>query len=233
MWSERNMVGFDTETTGINPLQDRIVTVSLIEVKDDQVIKHYWLANPGIEIPARATEVHGITTELAQSQGRPSKEVLSEVAEILTQYAKAECPLVAFNASFDFTLLEAELARHNLPTLKERLGNIAPVLDPFLLDKTYDKYRRGKRNLASVAQHYGVWDDDDFHNAEADVLATLRILGAILRKYPEIAHTDFTQLMQAQEATSLETSRYFQNLAQQRGEKYDNLVGWPIGEYVQ
>lgn len=229
-WPLRPIVGFDTETTGIDPYDDRLVTASIVVVEGDSVKTHYWLADPEVDIPARAEAVHGISTEKAQKEGEPAKKVLNEVAQLLHLHMEQMHPIVAFNAAYDLTLIEQELERHDLPMLRERLGRpIAPVLDPFMLDKTVDKYRRGKRNLETVAQFYGVWADDDFHNAEADVLATLRVLGALLRRYPSIAHSDLSFLMDQQKETYNDMQAYFARKALEGGKAPAIQGSWPAG----
>lgn len=85
--------------------------------------RHYWLANPEVEIPLQAQNVHGISTEQARREGEPIGKVLNEVAELLAHHMAAGHPVVAYNAAYDFTLIECELERHGLPTLAERLGH--------------------------------------------------------------------------------------------------------------
>ncbi|MDD7465020.1 MAG: exonuclease domain-containing protein [Actinomycetaceae bacterium] len=228
-WSKRPIVGFDTETTGVDAATDRLVTASVVVVDAGGVEKFYWLADPGVEIPLPAQNVHGISTEQAQREGEPIRKVLDEVAQILHVHMEQGHPIVAFNASFDFTLLENELARHDLPTLAQRLGRpIGPVIDPFMLDKTVDKFRRGKRNLETVARFYGVWNDDNFHNAEADVMVTLRVLGALLRRHPDVATENLDALMAAQLETYTDMTNYFARKALEHGRKPDVHVGWPV-----
>jgi DNA polymerase-3 subunit epsilon len=99
-------------------------------------------------------------------------------------------PLVAFNASFDLLLLDAELRRHGLPTLAERLGReVGPVLDPLVLDRSLDGDRTGPRRLVDLCAHYGV-STGRLHTADADVVATLDVLDAIARRHPELAAMD-------------------------------------------
>lgn len=65
-WYRELLVGFDLETTGTDPREARIVTAAVIEVRDGQVLGHReWLADPGVEIPADAVAVHGISNERA------------------------------------------------------------------------------------------------------------------------------------------------------------------------
>lgn len=230
MWTQQPIIGFDTETTGVRPLDDRLVTCSLIRTDEEGVERRYWLADPGVEIPEQAARVHGISTEKARSEGRPIAEVLAEIADILAEHMAAGHPVVAFNASYDFTLLESELARHGLPTLSDRLGGaLAPIVDPYLLDKSVDKWRKGKRRLEDVCRHYGVLDEDNFHNAEADVLATLRLLGALVRKYPEVASKSLSDVQAMQAASHADFISYLNRRAAQDGRPpAGNPDAWPL-----
>ncbi len=194
MWTHLPRVGFDTETTGIDTLHERLVTCSIVVEEKGTHSSHYWLANPGIPIPEAATAVHGIDTTTAEREGRPPTEVLHEISDLLISHLAAGYPVVAFNASYDFTLLEAELARHGLPTLTSRLGHPPyPVIDPYQLDRSLDRYRRGKRRLADLCAVYGA-EGGDFHNAQADVLATLNLLEAMLTRYPALAEHSLKDL---------------------------------------
>lgn len=233
MWSTLPILGFDTETTGVDPLNDRLVTASVIIVDPDSTTKHYWFADPGVDIPAQATAVHGISTEQARAQGRNIKEVLEEIADLLHNHMASGYPIVAYNAAYDLTLIECELERHDLPTLRERLQrDIAPVVDPYMLDRHVDKYRKGKRRLENLAEHYGVSEEDAFHNAEADVLATLRVLGAMLRRFPELADTDFETLMKYQETAYNDFMSFIAQRKAESGEPFNEALGWPIAKNI-
>lgn len=184
-WTDLPHIGFDTETTGRDPRFARLVTCSIVEREpNDTVKKHYWLADPGVEIPPETTAIHGISTQQARAEGRDIVEVLTEISDLLFSFLSKGYPVVAYNAGYDLTLLESELARHNVPTLRERLGGeIFPVIDPYFLDRWGDKFRKGssgKRKLGDLVELYGCASADNFHNAEDDVLATLRLLDAMV-----------------------------------------------------
>ena len=84
--------------------------------------------------------------------------------------------------------MESELSRHALPTVRERLGgDLGPVVDPLVLDRGVDRYRRGKRRLGDLCEVYGVSVDESLHTAEVDVIATLDVLEALVHAYPELA----------------------------------------------
>ncbi len=198
VWVDQPMVGFDTETTGVDVDRDRIVTAALVRRTAAGTSVSRWLIDPGVEIPEGATAVHGITTAYAREHGAAPRESLDEIATELTAAVVRAEPLVAFNASFDLTLLDAELVRHGLPTLAQRLGHpLRAVLDPLVLDRHLDRYRRGKRRLADVCAHYGV-AAEGLHAADADVVATLDVLAAMAQVYPVLAGTEPEELHRRQ-----------------------------------
>lgn len=196
-WLDGTMVGFDTETTGVSPARDRIVTAAVItRVGDGPPTAHTWLIDPGVEIPARATEVHGITTQMAREQGSPPREALEQIASALAGALAAGFPVVGFNVQYDLAILEAELARHGLPTLADRLGGeVRPVVDPLVLDRHLDRWRKGPRKLIDMCAAYGVSvEADTLHAADADVLATLDVVRAIAARYPAVGELDLVSL---------------------------------------
>jgi DNA polymerase-3 subunit epsilon len=197
-WIDDAMVGFDTETTGVDVEHDRIVTAALVRRVGSSMQVMRWLIDPGVPIPEGATAVHGITTEHARRHGCAPHEALDEIAAELTYAVQRAEPVVAFNASFDLSLLDAELRRHRLPTLPERLGHpLTEVLDPLVLDRYLDRYRPGKRRLADVAAHYGV-TASGWHAADADVMATLDVLAALVRAFPVMAEMAPAELHERQ-----------------------------------
>ncbi|WP_042423333.1 exonuclease domain-containing protein [Streptacidiphilus anmyonensis] len=185
-WLHDMLVGFDLETTGTEPGESRIVTAALVEVKEGEPVRRReWLADPGVAIPAEATAVHGITTQRAVAEGRPAGDVVAEVAAALVAYWRADIPVVVYNAPFDLSLLAAELRRHDLPSLERQLGAAAvgPVVDPLVVDRAVDKYRKGSRSLENASAVYGV-RLEEAHEAGADALAAVRVALALGERYP-------------------------------------------------
>jgi DNA polymerase-3 subunit epsilon len=169
---------FDAETTGIDRELDRIVTFFIgVMAKDGTLTRSYsWLVNPGIPIPEGASAVHGITDEVAQAQGVSPVIAIREMASIMGSLI--HMPIVAFNASYDLTILDRECRRHLGESFAEDLAEFI-VIDPFIIDKGSDKYRKGKRTLTAVSEHFGV-DLVGAHDAEADATATGRVAHAVL-----------------------------------------------------
>lgn len=178
-WHNSTMIGWDTETTGVDVETDRIVQAAIVVVMPARklVEQDVRLINPGVDIPEGATAVHGITTERARAEGNPPADVLEHVASELVTAMAAGLPVVGMNVDYDFTLLDRELRRHGLATLDARLGApIAPVVDIRVIDKLCHPYRKGGRKLTDLCAHYGVpLADEDAHDAGADALAACRV----------------------------------------------------------
>lgn len=193
-WHIEPLVGFDLETTGVDVETARIVTAATVDYKPGDSIdtladrSSLWLANPGIPIPSEATKVHGVTTEQARANGRPAAQVVDEIADVLAAALSTGIPVVAMNGRYDFTVLDRELRRYELRTLWERLGGDVPpgpVIDPYILDKQADKWRKGSRKLEALAVYYGV-TLAAAHTADADALAAVQVAVAIAEQYPQL-----------------------------------------------
>lgn len=194
-WHTEPLAGFDLETTGINVETARIVTAAVVDYKPGDSIDtlpdraRLWLSDVGgMAIPAQATAVHGITMEVARANGRPAAQVADEIADVLAAALSTGIPVVAMNGRYDFTVLDRELRRYQLRTLRERLGGETtpgPAIDPYVIDKQADKYRKGSRKLEALAAHYGV-TLAAAHTADADALAAVQVAVAIAEKYPEV-----------------------------------------------
>ncbi|MEU6843246.1 3'-5' exonuclease [Streptomyces sp. NPDC046716] len=230
-WHRELLIGFDLETTGTDPREARIVTGAVIEVRDGTVLGHRtWLADPGVPIPDEAVAVHGISTERASAEGEPADRVADAIATVLVGYWLTGVPVVAYNATFDLTLLSAELARHGLPSLRERLGGAepGPVVDPYTIDRSVDRYRRGKRNLEAVCTEYGV-TLDSAHDASADALAAALLARAIGERHTKVAALGPAELHRKQVEWYADWATDFQKFLRKKGET-DAVVDpmWPI-----
>lgn len=104
-------VAFDTETTGLDPKNDRIIEFGAIEfdTRTNQPtgqFLHLYL-NPQMPIPQDAVKVHGITDEMV-ANAPTFKEAMPEIVEFLKG-----AHLIAHNLAFDRRMTEAELKQAN------------------------------------------------------------------------------------------------------------------------
>ena len=224
-WSKA-MAVFDLETTGLDLREARIVTACAVEIDQDGNItgtNKEWLADPGIEIPVPASNVHGVTTEIARANGRPAKEVVKELLETLRGFFAKGLPVVAFNAPYDFTILHYEALRHSL----EPISDPRPVIDPMVLDKFVDTYRSGKRTLEVASKIYGV-TLEDAHNATADAVAAGRVAQAIAVRYADKLPADLDVLHNSQIEWSASQDASYEKFRRGTSPEFTIQRGWPL-----
>ncbi len=188
-WHLGMLCAFDTETTSADAETARLVSACIAYVDGAGKIppeSRGYLIDPGVDIPADAVAVHGITAEHAREHGEKPGPAVREIAGELLRAAAAGIPLIAFNAPFDLTVLDRETRRHGLepfgPGLEAARGL---VVDPYVLDKALDPCRRGRRTLAALAGHYGV-KAGQAHDAAGDALTAARVAWKIAAAYPHI-----------------------------------------------
>ena len=175
-WIVGAKTGFDVEGTGLDVATDRIVSATAAHLGDGAPRVRSTLIDPGVEIPADSTKVHGITTERVRAEGKAPAGELEWIAAALVESWEAGIPVVGMNLAYDLSILDAELRRHGLPSLVNRLGGapVGPVIDIMVIDKWADQWRSGKRRLENLCQQYGV-AHDGAHDAEHDTIAACRV----------------------------------------------------------
>lgn len=219
---------FDLETTGVDVVHDRIVTahVGVLDASGVVIRQSTWLADPGVEIPEGAQAIHGISTAYARAHGRPAPTVVSEIVTALGALFASGIPVVAYNAPFDFSMLKYEAIRHGVAPIESP----HPVIDPLVMDKTFDRYRPGKRTLDAVAAHYRVVLEAA-HDAAADAIAAGRVAQALALRFADRLPPTGAELHTRQigwaRAQAESLTEYFIQIG--RLDPADRLDGaWPI-----
>lgn len=212
------MLSFDLETTGTNPLSARIVTSAMVRIRGSQVQDVELLADPGVEIPEQASAVHGITTEYAREHGKPHDEVLAETIRMIRQGWEEGATLIVFNAPYDLTVLRSQDPSFTVD---------GPVIDPLLLDRHFDQYRKGKRTLGAVCDHYEV-TLDNAHEATADAIAAARVAWKIAREHPELTQMDADELMLSQSTWYYESQSGLAEYFRSKGRDANVNTSWPV-----
>jgi DNA polymerase-3 subunit epsilon len=159
---DRPLVCVDLETTGINPVRDRVTEVAVIAVQDGEVTREWsTLLNPETWIPEPIQALTGITNEmLAESP------TFLEIAEPLSELLEG-CLFIAHNARFDYGFLRNEF---------KRVGRQLqlPVLCTVKLSrKLFPEHRQ--HSLDSLIGRYGL-DCEVRHRALGDARALWRFL---------------------------------------------------------
>lgn len=232
-WDSMPCLGYDVESTGVDVYTDRIVTVALVDVRPGNrpAISRY-VVDPGIDIPDEASAVHGYTRDRAiAEQTHTPEQMLFEVTGRLALSLGHGIPVVAMNAAYDLTILEAENLRHHIEGLLIRLGHggIQPIIDPFVLDKYADRYRKGGRKLVDLCATYDV-RHTGAHDSAGDALASCRLWPRILAKHTtKFRGQSLPALHQSQVGWRREQMDGLRAYFDRQGTVHDGCdPGWPL-----
>lgn len=226
-WHTGPLAALDLEATGVDPATARIIEVALLLVDEVGNIEPVVdaLVDPGVPIPPQVTDITGITSADLASRGADLATVLARVVEAIEGFASRGVPIVIYHAPYDWPLLGAELTRHGLPALP----NVPPtvLVDPLVLDRHVDRYRKGKRTLDLAAGHYGV-RHGSLHRAAADAATAVAVTRALVAKHPELGDLDGPGLVALQVKAHRKWRDSFNEWLVSQGST-DNLVegDWP------
>ena len=172
----RPLAFVDLETTGLDIFRDRIIEIAILKAFPDgkEEIRTRRL-NPGMAIPEKSTQFHGIKD--VDVAGKPTFEM---VAQSLFKYLDG-CDFSGYNLiRFDLPFLSAEFARCGL--------NFAWA-DRKVIDTMVIYHQKDPRNLAAATRKYCGHDLEGAHGAEADVKAAARVLEGQLSIHKDIPKT--------------------------------------------
>jgi DNA polymerase-3 subunit epsilon len=170
---DRPLVVLDLEATGTAPHRDRIVEIGVLKIYPDGTkIMRRRRINPGMPIPPEATQVHGIHNEDV-AQEPEFKNVAGALFELLNDADLAGFGIV----QFDLPMLRTEF---------ERAGMDFSIEGRRILDAKAIYHSMEPRDLSAAHRFYCGEPFDAAHSAEADTLATYRVLVAQLRKYEQL-----------------------------------------------
>ncbi|HMV16574.1 MAG TPA: exonuclease domain-containing protein [Zoogloea sp.] len=146
----------DVETTGANPVVDRVTEIAILRVEDGRLVERWSsLVNPGIPIPPTIQRFTGITDAMVAQA--PGFDALKDGVRALF----ADCVFVAHNARFDYGFIKNEF---------RRIGEAfdAPVLCTVKLSRAlFPQYHRHgldalieRHGLECTARHRAMGDTD-------------------------------------------------------------------------
>ena len=175
----RPLVCVDLEATGVWPGHDRIIQIAAASIFPDGSLSTWSsLVNPEQPIPPVSTAIHGITDAMAA--GAPTFAQLAPTIWTLL----SDRDLTGYNVDrFDRRLLAAEF---------RRVGFDDPTIGGRVLDAYTIFVRREPRSLDAALRFYGVQEGQTIrhaHEASSDVEATVAVLAAQLKTYPDLPQT--------------------------------------------
>ncbi len=186
----RNLLFFDTETTGI-PRNYRAAVTDLdnwprmVQIAWQQIDASgrtcssgtYIIRPVGYTIPDDAARVHGITTARALREGHPLDEVLAGFAKaVASSYF-----LVAHNIDFDEKIVGAELLREQSTCRLEDLTKVCTMKASTNYCNLPGRYGPKWPTLTELHQKLFGCAPTETHDAAADIEATIRCFWEMIR----------------------------------------------------
>ena len=156
-------VVIDTETTGLDPITDRVVSLAAVPVSDGEVRRgdaREVLVNPGVAVPPAATAIHGLH-DADVALGCTRDEALAELAPLFDGRV-----IVGHNVAFDLAFLGLEPPVDN-------------VIDTLAVSRLLWPGPGFGHSLDAVAARVGITPTNR-HSALGDALATAEVLLACL-----------------------------------------------------
>ena len=113
MKQDRKLI-LDTETTGLDFNEDRIIEIGIVELKDNVVTQNYFheYINPEKDINLSAQKIHGITNEFLIN-----KPTFNQIAQRFLDFIKDDA-IVIHNANFDLTFINKELKNYGFSNIE-------------------------------------------------------------------------------------------------------------------
>ena len=163
-------VVIDTETTGLDPAEARIVEFAAIRILGGRLSDEMFrsLVSPGVSIPAAATAIHHIDD--AKVAGAPS---FSQAWPELINFIGGAV-VIGHTIGFDLAVLERECKRAGVVFRQPRALDtriLAEIIEPTLAEYT----------IESLASWLGV-QPTARHSAKGDAITTARIFAALVPK---------------------------------------------------
>lgn len=107
----KNFVSIDLETTGLSPVEDRIIEISAVYFNNQGPVRTFnTLINPGVKIPSSASQINHIKNKMIKNA--PSEqEAIKNLMAFISDLDGFSGKFVAYNAKFDGKFLDATLHR--------------------------------------------------------------------------------------------------------------------------
>ena len=187
----RTMVIVDLETTGFSPTAASITEIGAVKVRAGKILEEFQtFVNPGVSIPAKITEMTGITDDHVRDAPHPSSALdaflafagfadyridSQETDSAFFEVTEEPTILVAHNAKFDLSFLT-----HNAVTFGIEWP-APPVLDTLrFADLVLEKHEIANLKLDTLAEHFNV-SVSPTHRALDDAKATVEVLWNLMQ----------------------------------------------------
>jgi DNA polymerase III subunit alpha, Gram-positive type len=193
--TEATYVVFDIETTGLSVVNNKIIELAGVKMKDGQEIGRFaTFINPHEPIPYNIQQLTNINDDMVKDAPELEPK-LKEFIEFIE-----DAVLVAHNARFDNGFMQEACKRHGLPPIPN------PVLDTLELARYLHPTMKNHR-LNTLSDLYKV-SLENHHRAIDDTIALAGVLAGLLKDAQSRGVTELHSLNEVNE-NSWKTTRPF------------------------
>lgn len=236
-WPSKLFAVVDTETTGLDFDNDRVIQASVAIFNGGQYVTGYeWLSNVPTPSHPDAVATHGITDEYRAENGEEAPLIMGRLFGLIKRLRHTRSPIMMFNSPFDMTMLRMEFLRTGFNWRTDDLY----VIDPLVIDRHYQKhipvFTKPWMRLGQMAARYGVQAPE--HRALADAVSTGHIAIAQSFHHPPLRRLSLPELQRNQVKWYGEWATVFRTWGAKKGISF-NIPAWPYGngaetpEYAQ
>lgn len=175
------IVSIDIESTGLNTVTDRIVSLGIVKIHPDgRRVPSHKVFNPGFKMSDEVIAIHGISNEQAEA-GEPFGVFAPVVAATIQG-----CDLIGYNLmNFDIPMLDQEF---------RRVGIVFDFTAHRIIDVGNIFKKKEARTLEAAVLFYTGAPMEGAHNSLVDATATVAVLDCQLQRYPDLMAMNRSEL---------------------------------------
>lgn len=200
----------DIETTGTNPMTDRMIQFGCVLISNGQIVSSFATdINPNQAISKKIQQLTGISN--ARVQKAPYfEDVAPTIYNLLL-----DTVFVAHNIYFDYTFLKEELMRCGMPELKLLGIDTVELAQIFL--PTEKSFR-----LSDLSESLGLIHENP-HQADSDAKVTAELLLILENKIRALPLVTMKKIVSLSNLTGMDTQAYLALIYEQMKKKHQPL----------
>jgi DNA polymerase-3 subunit epsilon len=184
-WSfeETRFVVLDTETTGLDPKKDKILSIGAVSVRNNyiEISESFECFLIQEKFNTKTVKIHGILKE-----GKNSKISELDALKVFLNYID-NAVLIAHHAAFDEAIINSALKNNHLPKLKNKIIDTGILYKK--LKNTYDKHF----SLDKLCEEFNI-KMHDRHTAQGDAYITAQLFLKIVSRLKREGNFNYSTL---------------------------------------
>lgn len=167
----KSYIAFDVETTGLSPLENEIIEIGALKVRQGKVAERFIeFIKPRTPISPSITSLTGITNEMV-ADARSRCDVISDFLDFC-----GDDILIGHNVAFDYSFMKCSAAADGMPF--EKMG-----IDTLKIARKVHQDLDSK-SLVCLCKYYHI-ENKSAHRAYHDALATAKLYQTLAHYFEE------------------------------------------------